>query len=115
MSLRGLELVSKGDIIYSLESEDEVYTLRIETFEDEYNQRFIHECCFMDGLEFLDAVKEGMFIDYDGFISEIIVDGYVSNLGLAEAGLCSGKFLIGANLFEEICKEHEVIVNWANK
>ena len=69
----------------------------------------------IDGKEFLEAVQQGYFIDYDGTIADIFVDGYISNLGLATNNLTKGKFLVDAEVWEEICDEFNVEVNWANK
>nr|DAH73472.1 MAG TPA: LicD family [Caudoviricetes sp.] len=82
-------------------------------FEKEYYA--IYKYYLIDGLSFLEDVRHGGFIDYDGYISEIIIDDYKSNLGLCEEGLCSGKFLVTGEIFEQICKEHKVQVNWVNK
>ena len=68
-----------------------------------------------DGKEFLKLAQEGSFIDYDGSISTVFVDGYISNLGLATDNLTQGKFLVGAEVWEDICNEFKVEVNWANK
>lgn len=83
--------------------------------ENKHTKRTVEEYDFIDGLEFLDSVRKGMFTDYDGEILEIIIDDYVSNLGLVEEGFVSGDFLVDGNIFEEICKQYKVIVNWANK
>lgn len=69
----------------------------------------------MDGIEFLEDVLDGSFIDYDGTLAEIFVDGYKSNLGLAAGGIEQGKFLVDENVFRMICEEYKVEVNWANK
>lgn len=69
----------------------------------------------IDGKKFLEAVQEGYFIDYDGIISDVFVDGYVSNLGLITDNLTKGKFLVTAEVWEEICDGFKVEVNWANK
>ena len=68
-----------------------------------------------DGKEFLQNVQDGCLIDYDGSISTVFVDGYVSNLGLATDNLTQGKFLVTAEVWEYICNEFKVEVNWANK
>lgn len=68
-----------------------------------------------DGKEFLQNVQEGYLIDYDGSISTVFVNGYVSNLGLATDNLTQGKFLVSAEVWEDICNEFKVEVNWANK
>lgn len=108
-------IITKGTMIFSLEAEENSYSINMEVYEDEYSKREIEEIDFIEGKDFLESVRSYGFIDYDGWISEIIVDGYLSNLGLREARLSSGKFLVGGNLFEEICEQHEVIVNWVNK
>ena len=69
----------------------------------------------IDGKEFLEAVQGCCFTEYDGTISDIFVDGYISNLGLTTNNLTKGKFLVTAELWEEICDEFKVEVNWANK
>lgn len=69
----------------------------------------------MEGSEFLDIVKCGGFIDYDGTLSEVYVDGYISNLGLFHEDICQGGFLVDGEIFKEICENHHVLVNWANK
>lgn len=43
------------------------------------------------------------------------VDGYLSNLGIIADTFEDGKFLVTMDILEEICHEHEVLVNWANK
>ena len=84
---------------------------------DDYTERYLtfDAYDYMDGKEFLDYVRSGGITDYDGTLGEIVVDGYISNLGLAEKGLMQGEFLVSGNVFEEICEDHEVKVNWANK
>lgn len=69
----------------------------------------------MDGKKFLEYVQEGYLIDYDGIISNIFVDGYLSNLGLATDNLTQGKFLVSADVWLDLCDEFKVEVNWANK
>lgn len=68
-----------------------------------------------DGKNFLENVLDGCIMDYDGSISDIFVDGYVSNLGLATDNLTQGKFLVSAEVWSDICDEFKVEVNWANK
>lgn len=69
----------------------------------------------IDGMEFLNSVLDGSIMDYDGTLSEIFVDGYKSNLGLAVKGLEQGEFLVDENLFKQICEQYKVEINWANK
>jgi hypothetical protein len=67
------------------------------------------------GDEFASCVEDGGFIDYDGSISDIFVNDYVSNLGIWDYGIHQGKFCLGLNDFRELCKEYKIEVNWANK
>lgn len=67
------------------------------------------------GKEFLDSVKSACFIDYDGYIDSIYVDGYKTNLGLICKGLCSGSFLVNESIFKKLLSKHDVKVNWVNK
>ena len=69
----------------------------------------------MSGKDFLEAVLGAFFTYYDGSIADIFVDGFKSNLGLRTNNLTSGKFLVDAQTFREICNAHKVEVNWANK
>ena len=75
-----------------------------------------HRCYdIIDGEKFLEDVLNYSFIDYDGEINAIYVDGYKSNLGLCAGNLMSGDFMVNEYLFREICKEHKVEVDWANR
>lgn len=90
---------------------------------DEDMQKFAYRMCeleaniynMMSGKDFLKSVQDHYFIDYDGSLCNIFVDGYMTNLGLAEEGICQGKFLITGDFFKELCESHDVMVNWANK
>lgn len=67
------------------------------------------------GEDFLEMVDDGSIIDYDGSISDIFVNGYESNLGLAHKGICQGKFIVDKDQFLDFCKEFKVEVSWANR
>ena len=69
----------------------------------------------MTGEEFYNNVDDGMFINYDGSIAKVWVDGYISNLGLYHKGICQGEFKVNGSTWLKLCNEHEVFVNWANK
>jgi hypothetical protein len=87
-----------------------------EVVEHIYRHKFTKDIYdLIDGKEFLEAVQGGYFIDYDGTIADIFVDGYISNLGLATDNLTKGDFLVSAEVWSEICDEFKVEVNWANK
>lgn len=71
--------------------------------------------CLMEGKEFTDDVECGGFIDYDGSIAGIYVDGYKSNLGIWDKGIHQGQFCLGLEDFRKLCERFKVEVNWANK
>jgi hypothetical protein len=109
-------MISKGKMIFVLTGTTESLELNYYLLDDDdFYKQEIYEYDFIDGKDFLESVRSGNFINYDGSISEIIVDGYVTNLGLCEEGLSSGEFLITGDILEEICNKNKVIVNWANK
>lgn len=81
-----------------------------------YNSTFTYPIyALFDGKEFLDDVKSGCIMDYDGSIAQVFVDGYTANLGLATDNLTSGGFLVDEEVWLEICDNYKVEVNWANK
>lgn len=74
------------------------------------------DCSFIEGKQFLNDVRNGCLTDYDGCIEHVFVDGYVSNLGLVLAGLRgSERFLVDADVWLELCDEHQILVDWSNK
>jgi len=85
------------------------------TFEDQD----LKECSIYDlmsGENFYKCVDCGGFIDYDGSIAEIFINGYISNLGLRHRGICDGgTFIVNGTNFKKICEEYKVEVNWANR
>ena len=84
--------------------------------ESYYEMNFTYDIYDMfDGKEFLNDVEHNCISDYDGHISEIFVDGYISNLGLTHDNLTQGKFLVSSNMWEIICENYDVKVNWVNK
>lgn len=109
------------DICYLLDFEEYSKELHIseehlEVMEEMFLKSHKYDCSDLyKGKEFLECVRDGCFIDYDGSISHIFVDGYETNLGLFECGICQGQFIVDGPTFEKICKEHEVLVDWANK
>jgi hypothetical protein len=69
----------------------------------------------MSGEEFLNDVDAGFFIDYDGTLAEVFIDGYLSNLGLNHQGIRQGRFLATKEFWENLMKTNKIEVNWANK
>ena len=86
--------------------------VREQIFENDLTNRIYDK---IDGKDFLQMVYNGSLIDYDGTLCAIYVDGYKSNLGLNEAGIHQGDFKVTGEVFEKICNNYNVWVNWANK
>lgn len=104
---------TQNDIKYYTQTKEEV----LKQFNGEdFLKQFIHPIYdLFDGKEFYESVDNGSIINYDGSLAHIFVDGYISNLGLAHEGLQQGKFLVDGETFLDICENHKVEVNWANK
>lgn len=79
------------------------------------NRLTIQEYSLMSGSEFLSSVDSTCIIDDDGLLSEVLVDGFISNLGLSHKGFSQGEFLVTYDVWKDICSNHDVVVNWANK
>lgn len=69
----------------------------------------------MTGEKFLEAVDTGCFMDYDGILADVFVDGCVSNLGLCHKDIHQGSFLATKDFWENLMETSKVEVNWANK
>ena len=75
----------------------------------------VEACNLIEGREFLDDVMNNCLTDYDGYINNVFVDGYKSNLGLIANNLKSGYFLVDSVVWLEICDKHTVYVDWISK
>lgn len=105
--------IAKGEMWYALDKDDiTVYTC-------DYTHEGMKEneiTDIMTGKEFVEAVDSGSINNDDGFVSEVYVDDYVSNIGLICGGFISGRgFILTKDVFLELCDNHEVYVNWVNK
>ena len=69
----------------------------------------------MTGEEFFDHVHDKCIMDYDGSMSRVWADGYITNLGLCHAGLCQGRFLVTGDMWLDICSRYDITVEWCNK
>lgn len=73
----------------------------------------------ISGLEFSQAIEDELIINYDGTMSDIIIDGkYKTNLGVytENTSFMQGAFLVDLETFRELCEVFDSVeVNWANK
>ena len=90
------------------------YDATFEMFWVDHFNKSIYD--LMSGEEFLEAVQSGYFTNYDGHVSTIFVDGYISNLGLyTESGFECDGFQVDEELWLQICDNYKVEVNWVNR
>lgn len=87
---------------------EEIYYDYIKKINDYYGREIIDKYA-------PDYVDGGFFIDYDGSLTEVFVDGYLSNLGLQHRGIRQGQFLATKEFWENLMKTNKIEVNWANK
>lgn len=119
---------SKGLLLFAYGKDGELYTreLSVETLAklQHVKSEDMQELCYtynidekdlIDGKEFLEDVQSKCIIDYDGSLEHIFVNGFESNLGLASTDFCQGKFLVMEDVFEELCEEYDIKVDWARK
>lgn len=104
---------AKGTKIYSYSKADGVVLETKDYGDGDLTE--LHVCSMLDGREFVGMVDCGLLTDYDGGISAVCIDGYISNLGLKHRGIMSGGFLVDKAMFLDICDKHNVKVNWVNK
>ena len=81
-------------------------------YEENFTYTIFHE---MSGLDFLKDVEDGCFIDYDGTLCQVYVEGFVTNLGLRHRGINQGEFKLSGDAWKRLCLAYDVKVNWANK
>lgn len=67
------------------------------------------------GKDFLNLVQEGYITDYDGDVAGVYVDGFLSNLGLSCGDFNAGAFLLGEEMWADLCNQFDIQVNWANR
>lgn len=110
------KLDNNYELVYQITTIDDMIKTVSPAFQEAIADIFIHPVYdLLSGKEFLDHVRSGCITDNDGILFGIYIDGFRTNLGLDEAGLSQGNFLISGNVFEDLCNNHEVLVNWANK
>lgn len=87
-------------------------------FKDKPCKESLNYCDIMSGKTFLNYVKRGMFTDYDGYVSNVFIDKYKTNIRLADYGIeeYNEEYI---NFIEdewiELCNSSKVEVLWVNK
>lgn len=108
------ETITADDIVQEFDTTD---SNLLDLLIDEVvkNRLTIQEYSLMSGSAFLSSVDSTCIIDDDGLLSEVLVDGFISNLGLSHKDFSQGEFLVTYDVWKNICNNHDVVVNWANK
>ena len=117
--------VSKNDELFTVEFDKDYYTEMYKQYgeigkqmlADKYERDFTFDIYYLiSGKEFLDCVKCSGFTDYDGYIKDVYVDGFKSNVGLISDNLISGgDFYMDEDAWSKLCEDYDVKVNWVNK
>ena len=89
---------------------------------EEFNKIFVDNTTskvdtkeLMSGTQFITDVNCNEIGNSDGYIENIYVDGYKTNLGVVSKHLIQGAFLVDFETFGKICLEHDVKVHWISK
>lgn len=72
----------------------------------------INEDDLIDGKEYLWAIRKRAIINRYGVLHHIFVDGFESNLGIANNDFYQGEFLVTEDCFEELCEKYDIKVHW---
>lgn len=105
---------TKKLVLFACGENGELYHVKPEDVQKSNNCDIEKEDLF-DGKGFLEDVRNKCIIDYDGSLEHIFVNGFESNLGLASNDFCQGKFLVMEDVFEELCEEYNIKVDWAGR
>ena len=89
----------------NIKNKDEFNKLLDDTFKVQVGK-------LLTGEEFLEQVKTLNIQTYNGYLYEVFIDKYRSNLGLVYDNFIGGEFLVDENKWLEICKKHKVEVYW---
>lgn len=94
----------------------------IDYTKEEFKQKFVDTTDnrvdtkeLMNGTQFITDVNCNEIGNSDGYIENIYVDGYKTNLGIVSKYLIQGAFLVDFETFGRICLEHDVKVHWVER
>ncbi len=116
VSIEGIESVKIEDIE---EMKDFLKTSEIKKIEPVSlidlleNENEIPVRTLLTGATFLEKVRQGVITNDNGFVTDVIVDGYLTNLRFCFSGYQDlFGFLIDENFFEALMEDRNVLINW---
>lgn len=69
----------------------------------------------MSGSAFANDVDAGCLIDYDGYVKNVFINGFKTNIRLSHNGLSTDRFGVNKYIWDNLCRDNEVYVDWINK
>lgn len=69
----------------------------------------------MNGSDFAHDVDAGCLIDYDGYVKNVFINGFKTNIRLSHNGLSTDRFGVNKYIWDNLCRNNEVYVDWINK
>ena len=69
----------------------------------------------MRGSDFAHDVDAGCLIDYDGYVKNVFINGFKTNISLSHNGLSNDRFGVNKYIWDNLCRNNEVYVDWINK
>ena len=116
VSLEGIESVKIEDIneMKSFLKSSEIKKIEpvslIELLENE-NEIIIKK--LITGQTFLENVRSGVLTNENGFVSEVIIDGFLTNIRFCFSGYQDlFGFLVDETFFESLMEDRNILINW---
>lgn len=69
----------------------------------------------MRGSDFAHDVDAGCLIDYDGYVQNVFINGFKTNIRLSHNGLSTDRFGVSKYIWDNLCRDNEIYVDWVNK
>lgn len=69
----------------------------------------------MNGSDFAHDVDAGCLIDYDGYVKNVFINGFKTNIRLSHNGISTDRFGVNKYIWNNLCRDNEIYVDWINK
>lgn len=91
-----------------------------EGYNEDFRTKFISnifdiggQYVIIDGNEFCEGVSSNKFTDQKGKLIAVIIDGYITNIGIFDNALHQGAFSVSLSVFKKMCSgSKDVKVIW---